>query len=88
LKGLLRIFGLAAALGLVSLSTVEAGSGLEWAWEPCAYYCDGNGPYQTWTSSYGECCSGSSSVLVCPPGETASPGWWGGHDYQVTECMW
>lgn len=85
MKGLLRILGLAAALGLVSLSTVEADP----AWGTCAYYCDGNGPYQTWTiSSYDDCCSGSSSVLVCPPGETASPGWWRSSGGQMQECMW
>lgn len=83
MKRLLRIFGLAAALALVSLTTVEAFP----AWDGCYYTCDGDGSYQTW-ASYADCCSSNPSVLYCPPGQTPQGTMWGGYDYQLQECMW
>lgn len=71
-KELLRIFGLVIALGLVSLSTVDA---WPWSWhaDTCYYSCSESGPYGAHTS-YHDCCYGDPSEFWCPPGETPGRG--------------
>lgn len=81
-KGLLRIFGLAAALGLVSLTASAAFPAVE----PCNYYCDGGGAYQTWATR-ADCCSSNPKVLWCPPGEAPYGYTWGGYDYYEQLCQ-
>lgn len=85
-EGLLRILGLVIALGLVSLSAVEA-----WPapYDNCHYTCSGGGYYVGYTT-YSDCCSGNPSALWCPPGETPYPGtsWGGGYDHMETFCWW
>lgn len=69
-KGLLHIFGLVIAPGLVSLSTVEAWPS---SFATCYYACSESGPYAAYTS-YFDCCYGDRSALWCPVGETPMGG--------------
>lgn len=59
-KGLLRIYGLVVALGLVGLTTVEAYP----VYGNCIYACSDSG-LQSGFATYYDCCS-SSPFLGCP----------------------
>ncbi|HEX2225248.1 MAG TPA: hypothetical protein VHN15_13695 [Thermoanaerobaculia bacterium] len=86
---LLRIFGLVVALGLVSLSAIEAWPYYSYDYDNCYYFCtDGKDfySYSTYTT-YSDCCYRQDFNGWCPSGQTfAGVNGWGGTYTPLDAC--